>query len=580
MKPIKNIMNFLKQIVEKISAYPVKIKMYLLLYRNPVVIVFMMSLMLFSASVLFADTVITDNQDYQGTYNIKDVNKIGVGTDSPTTELDVVGTIKTDDLVTKGPWIDLRYYGAIGNGTTDDTTAVQNAFNAVPASGGTVFVPKGAFLVDYINLPSNVLVMGNGSFKKKDNASSLDILRIVDKDNVTLLGITIDSVRGTGSYPPAESYNCLSIKGDSSNIKVLSCEFLNAENSGIYISDNGDDPYPKRIIISGNHFNNSDGCGIEIEDIEDAIISDNIIKNSGYYGIRALAPSNSRMLRRVLIQGNQIDTVDYNNGIEVYLTNIDPTKYYGIHIVDNKVSNTSHGIKLNLPKSAILNNTIRGTNMGIFCSGAKTRICGNSIIDMDSDVSEDNYGIYVLGEGCVISDNIVDEAPSSGIRLYTNSHKCVISNNQISNSGQYANGSYKYGIWLDQVQDCIVDGNNVYDDQETATQLVGIYVRSKTENGTNNVISDNHVSGNASSNITISDADLQKVIQGNSDSKYDRVRIGGKVHAYGTAVPTSGTWNQGDIFWNTSPSASGAPGWVCTTGGTPGIWKAMASLAL
>jgi hypothetical protein len=49
--------------------------------------------------------------------------------------------------------------------------------------------------------------------------------------------------------------------------------------------------------------------------------------------------------------------------------------------------------------------------------------------------------------------------------------------------------------------------------------------------------------------------------------------------AYGTAAPVAGTWARGDIVWNTEPSAAGAPGWVCTTAGTPGTWKALANLA-
>lgn len=47
----------------------------------------------------------------------------------------------------------------------------------------------------------------------------------------------------------------------------------------------------------------------------------------------------------------------------------------------------------------------------------------------------------------------------------------------------------------------------------------------------------------------------------------------------GSAAPTTGTWKQGDIVWNTAPASGGAPGWVCTTAGTPGTWKAMANLA-
>lgn len=49
--------------------------------------------------------------------------------------------------------------------------------------------------------------------------------------------------------------------------------------------------------------------------------------------------------------------------------------------------------------------------------------------------------------------------------------------------------------------------------------------------------------------------------------------------AYDTAIPTAGYWTQGDIIWNTAPSAGGAPGWMCVTSGIPGTWKAMANLA-
>jgi hypothetical protein len=49
--------------------------------------------------------------------------------------------------------------------------------------------------------------------------------------------------------------------------------------------------------------------------------------------------------------------------------------------------------------------------------------------------------------------------------------------------------------------------------------------------------------------------------------------------AYLGDVPTTGTWRRGDIVWDTDPSASAPPGWVCVSAGTPGTWKAMANLA-
>lgn len=47
----------------------------------------------------------------------------------------------------------------------------------------------------------------------------------------------------------------------------------------------------------------------------------------------------------------------------------------------------------------------------------------------------------------------------------------------------------------------------------------------------------------------------------------------------GTAAPGAGAWLRGDRCWNTTPSAAGVPGWVCTAAGSPGTWKAMAAVA-
>ena len=49
----------------------------------------------------------------------------------------------------------------------------------------------------------------------------------------------------------------------------------------------------------------------------------------------------------------------------------------------------------------------------------------------------------------------------------------------------------------------------------------------------------------------------------------------GTAHAQtvGTAAPTTGTWQRGNVVWNTTPSAGGYAGWICVTGGTPGTWK-------
>lgn len=49
-------------------------------------------------------------------------------------------------------------------------------------------------------------------------------------------------------------------------------------------------------------------------------------------------------------------------------------------------------------------------------------------------------------------------------------------------------------------------------------------------------------------------------------------------HGASVAAPTTGTWAQGDFIKNSAPSgATPTMGWVCTAGGTPGTWVAVAT---
>src|SRR5688572_26954520 len=55
--------------------------------------------------------------------------------------------------------LDVRDFGARGDGVRDDTASINAAIQALPAEGGTVFVPAGRYLVDAvqsINLRSNM----------------------------------------------------------------------------------------------------------------------------------------------------------------------------------------------------------------------------------------------------------------------------------------------------------------------------------------------------------------------------------------------------------------------------------------
>lgn len=67
---------------------------------------------------------------------------------------------------------DVRSYGAVGDGTTDDTAAIQATVAAIQAAGGGVmFLPKGTFRIsDTITITGRVSIQGVGS-----DGSDLDV---------------------------------------------------------------------------------------------------------------------------------------------------------------------------------------------------------------------------------------------------------------------------------------------------------------------------------------------------------------------------------------------------------------------
>lgn len=47
----------------------------------------------------------------------------------------------TVDIITKGPWVDVRAHGAKGDGVADDTASIQEAVTALPSNGGVLLFP-------------------------------------------------------------------------------------------------------------------------------------------------------------------------------------------------------------------------------------------------------------------------------------------------------------------------------------------------------------------------------------------------------------------------------------------------------
>jgi hypothetical protein len=70
---------------------------------------------------------------------------------------------KVDNRLIVGAPVDVKDFGAVGDGTTDDTSAIQAAINALPF-GGEVRLGRGTFKYSSLTVPDGVVVRGEGDF--------------------------------------------------------------------------------------------------------------------------------------------------------------------------------------------------------------------------------------------------------------------------------------------------------------------------------------------------------------------------------------------------------------------------------
>ena len=104
------------------------------------------------------------------------------------------GTSRSGDIITKGPWVDVRAYGAVGNGTTDDTTAINTAI----ATGKNVHLGDGTFLTtgnhSLANGADGQRFYGNGQGKTtlKRLSGTNELLRMTGKNFTKVSALTFD----------------------------------------------------------------------------------------------------------------------------------------------------------------------------------------------------------------------------------------------------------------------------------------------------------------------------------------------------------------------------------------------------
>ena len=93
-------------------------------------------------------------------------------------------------------FVNVKDFGAVGDGTTDDTAAFQSAMDTLAATGGTLFLPPGGdyHLVGSVTLVSNIKILATGATIRKTTANTDYVSFRGNSDNGTGYGGGVQNV--------------------------------------------------------------------------------------------------------------------------------------------------------------------------------------------------------------------------------------------------------------------------------------------------------------------------------------------------------------------------------------------------
>jgi parallel beta-helix repeat protein len=137
-------------------------------------------------------------------------------------------------------------YSATPNDTTDDTSAIQKAIDAVAGTGGTVLIPDGTFMIDATKsliLHSNMtLKLSQGAVLKAIATSNAnyDVIRIAQASNVNVVGGTIAGERATHTGTGGEWGMGLSIHA-SQHVVIDGVTSRDCWGDGFYVTEASSD---------------------------------------------------------------------------------------------------------------------------------------------------------------------------------------------------------------------------------------------------------------------------------------------------------------------------------------------------
>jgi hypothetical protein len=336
-------------------------------------------------------------------------------------------------------------YGAVCNGSTDDTAALQRAINATTTStSGIVMVPNSAspcIVTAGLQVVSRTGLMITSAAKTEirfkaaatdtqynswPNFGQDSILRILNSSNITVSNLVLNgNIQNRTAYAGSESYNSAITVAGSSNVTIAGNVLENGMTDGVNIMS-----YPTalnaNIWVLNNSLLNNRRNNISVVAGHQVYIEHNIINGAGTVqgtlpkaGIDVEPSINPTDLVDIQIQHNTA-LANAASGIISYI----PSGFAiaGLHVVDNYVANhPNFGISLENtdqtanagPDTSVVGNTLENnTQVGIRIRGQVAQLIANNVIHANGTgiVAYETAGLQVSG-------NVISANPSGGLAV-------------------------------------------------------------------------------------------------------------------------------------------------------------------
>lgn len=359
-----------------------------------------------------------------------------------------------------GDTLNIKDAGAIGDGITDDTAAIQRALSA----SKNIVIPKGTYM---INTKTGLKASSNQSiiFEKgaifKAIPNSEDFYRILDLSGVTNVTITGGSFVGDRNSHLSKSGEWgtgIYISSNSKNINIKGSTFEEFWGDGIYIG--GDIP-PNDISIDNVICTNNMRSGISITNVTNLTISNSAFVNTDGKEPEAginIEPNAQETCKNIIISGTKCSD-NAGNGINL-LGNKGSIK--NIMILDTESCRNTDGIymdnceNITIKSSKITENKFYGLNFA-------------------RDVVNGKFSNMVVSKNASIGASLVTSSQTKGLKNLV-FNKCTFLNNGTSQPNK------NDGIRIDLYDLTEVISNiNFYscsfiDDQVSHTQRYGISI--------------------------------------------------------------------------------------------------------